>query len=55
MKRLPLKKPSVVSDPTTAALLRALRRARTSAARSARLHKVPLIYLKGRKLVRDRS
>ena len=54
MKLLALKKPSVVSDPTAAAMLRALRRARTSAARSARLHKVPLVYLEGRKLVRDR-
>ena len=55
MNCLPLKKPSIVWDPTTAAMLRALRRARTSTARSARLHKVPLIYLNGRKLVRDRS
>ncbi|MEI8090139.1 MAG: hypothetical protein WCG63_11175, partial [Opitutaceae bacterium] len=54
MKLFSLKKPSVVSDPTAAAMLRALRRARTSAARSARLHKLPLVYLEGRKLVRDR-
>ena len=54
MKLLLRKKSSVVSDPTAAAMLRALRRARTSAARNAHLHKVPLIYLEGRKLVRDR-
>jgi hypothetical protein len=55
VKLLAPKKSSVVSDPVAAAMLRALRRARTSAARSARLHKVPLVYLEGRKIVRDRS
>lgn len=49
------RKAAALTDPTTAAILRALRRARNSAARNARLHKVPLIYLNGRKIVRDRS
>jgi hypothetical protein len=55
VKLLERKVTVVVSDPATAAILRALRRARTSAARNARLHKVPLVYLNGRKIVRDRS
>jgi hypothetical protein len=55
VKRLAPEEASDVSDPTTKAMLRALRRARTSAARSARLHKAPLVYLEGGKIVRDRS
>jgi len=41
-------------DPRSAAILRALRAARKEAVKSARMHRVPIVYLRDGKLVRER-
>lgn len=54
MKRVPIRLQAVDSDAATQDILRALRRARNAAARTARMHKLPLIYLRNGKIVRER-
>jgi hypothetical protein len=52
MKRLTVA-PAAVAEPATSAIVRALRRARQSATRTARMHKVPMVYLSRGKIVRQ--
>jgi hypothetical protein len=55
MKTLPAKQKATRIDSRTAKILRALREARKTAVKSARMHGVPIIYLKNGKLVRERA
>jgi hypothetical protein len=54
MKTTTPKRAPVRTDRRSAQILRSARDARKAAAKSARMHGVPLIYLKNGKLVRER-
>jgi hypothetical protein len=54
MKTLPAKQKKARIDPRTAKIIRALREARKLAIKTARMHGVPISYLKNGKLIRER-
>ncbi len=54
MKTLVSKNKKARIDPRTAKIIKALREARKLAVKSARMHGVPIIYLKNGKLIRER-
>lgn len=54
MKALAAKKKKPRWDARTVKILKALREARKLAIKSARMHGVPIVYLKNGKLIRER-
>ena len=54
MKALTAKQKKTGVDSRTAKILKALREARKAAVKSARMHGVPIIYMKNGKLIRER-
>jgi hypothetical protein len=54
MKMLSAKQKKPRMDSRTAKILKALREARKTAVKSARVHGVPIVYLKNGKLIRER-
>lgn len=54
MKAIPTRQKKPRVDARTARILKALREARKAAVKSARMHSVPIIYLKDGKLIRER-
>jgi hypothetical protein len=54
MKATPTKAAGIRSNQRAVEILRSLRDARKVAVKSARLHRVPVVYLQAGKLVRER-